>query len=140
MTKPVSESEEWGTLHDLALLYLAFMHGSRAIKAPFTTQAVVRKIQYWQPQHDADTLRALLSYVLLVYVSLWGEKMLEVAVASLRRDLPEQQRAEILLDIASMVCEGGLYYPDDADFIERIAQAWAVERHLMTQGPGALAR
>jgi uncharacterized tellurite resistance protein B-like protein len=67
-------------------------------------------------------------------VSLWGEKMLEVAVASLRRDLPEQQRAEILLDIASMVCEGGLYYPDDADFIERIAQAWAVERHLMTQG------
>jgi uncharacterized tellurite resistance protein B-like protein len=91
-------------------------------------------VQYWQPQYDADTLRALLSNVLLVYVSLWGEKMLEVAVASLRRDLPEQQRAEILLDIASMVCEGGLYYPDDADFIERIAQAWAVERHLMTQG------
>jgi hypothetical protein len=134
MTKPVSEIEEWGTLHDLALLYLAFMHGSRAIKAPFTTQSVVRKVQYWQPQYDADTLRALLSNVLLVYVSLWGEKMLEVAVASLRRDLPEQQRAEILLDIASMVCEGGLYYPDDADFIERIAQAWAVERHLMTQG------
>jgi hypothetical protein len=134
MTKPVSEIEEWGTLHDLALLYLAFMHGSRAIKAPFTTQSVVRKMQYWQPQYDADTLRALLSNVLLVYVSLWGEKMLEVAVASLRRDLPEQQRAEILLDIASMVCEGGLYYPDDADFIERIAQAWAVERHLMTQG------
>jgi hypothetical protein len=134
MTKPVSEIEEWGTLHDLALLYLAFMHGSRAIKAPFTTQSVVRKMQYWQPQYDADTLRALLSNVLMVYVSLWGEKMLEVAVASLRRDLPEQQRAEILLDIASMVCEGGLYYPDDADFIERIAQAWAVERHLMTQG------
>jgi hypothetical protein len=119
MMKQVADAEAWDTLHDMMLIYLAFMHGSQAVRASFNTEAVLSKMRSWWPEQEIPRLRNILSQVMLTYMSVWGVKMLETAVLSLRQALPVEQRADILVDITRMVGKD-------------------VEDHLCARCPGAI--
>lgn len=125
------EPTGWGALHDLILIYLSFMHGSQAVTGSINPDKLVVKIHAWQPHKDPRYIRRVLMEVMLIYISHSNVQMLEMSVMALREALPEHERIKILRDIADMVCQEGLYYPDDANFIEHIAREWEVEHCLV---------
>ncbi len=83
-------------------------------------------------------LRHVYSQVMLTYLVCNTADLLEGAVIQLADYMPKPDRARILVDIAQTVCQNGLYYPEDADFIEHIARSWNVEHQLRTQAEGVL--
>ena len=104
MVNQVQEPQEWGVLHDVMLIYLAFIHGSNAIQASSIQRAALQRVMLWLPDIDALMLERVLNEALLVFVSTSGPQMLNATVPSLAWLLPEQQRAAILIDLAEMAC------------------------------------
>ncbi len=122
-----SEGLGWSSLHDLALIYLALMHGADASIDPAETSLMSKKLRAWAPKPAADSVGSIIRQVMLVYVGESGRQMLDASVASLRETLPKGQRVAVLNDLADIATADGMLATGEVNFIQQLAHIWEVE-------------
>ncbi len=123
----MDDAGSWSGLHDLGLIYLALMHGADAEIDPAEKEAMVQKLQGWQPETPSARLQRIINDVVLAYVSASGEDLLETSIASLRETMKKPQRIAVLNDLADIAYADGLVAPGEVDFIQQLAREWNVE-------------
>ncbi|HEX7069567.1 MAG TPA: TerB family tellurite resistance protein [Rhodothermales bacterium] len=123
----VTEGHDWTPLHDLALLYLALVHGGDAQIAPAEMEVMATKLKDWYPGVKGQDIARATEDVLLVYVSESGHQMLEACVASLNEHLHKGQRIAILNDLAEIASADGMLAPGEVNFIQQLAMHWGVD-------------
>lgn len=123
----VSGGPTWSPLHDLALLYLALVHGGDAEIAPSEMEMMATKLKDWYPDANGPQISRVTEDVMLVYVSGSGHQMLETSVASLNEHLKKGQRIAVLNDLAEIASADGLLAPGEVGFIQELAVHWGVD-------------
>lgn len=126
----MDDGSDWSSLHELALIYLALTHSSEAEVRPPDMDTVQTMLKTWYPGASPARIEAALQEALLAYVSDTGELMLSVAVASLRQTMPRDQRIAVLSDLTDIALADGFIVPDEASFIEKLAQEWGIEQDV----------
>lgn len=124
----ITERHEWGLLHDLALLYLALVHGADAEIAPSELEVMAAKLKDWRPAARRSDIQRITDEVMLIYVSQSGRQMLEASVVSLQEQLAKVQRVAILNDLAELASADGLLAPGEVSFIQQLARQWGVDQ------------
>ncbi len=120
----------WSSQHDLALLYLALLHGAEA--GP--DEDVVReRLMRRYPKAGAVRLNRVLDRAMLVYIGTAGEQMLEVAVAALGQALPRAARRAVLDDLARIASTSEGVVPAGLAFIEELAREWGLDGQDWTE-------
>ena len=122
-----SGGHEWTPLHDLALLYLALVHGADAEISPGEMEVMATKLKDWYPDADGAQLSRVTEDVMLMYVSESGHQMLETSVASLNEHLQKGQRIAVLNDLAEIASADGTLAPGEVSFIQELAMHWGVD-------------
>lgn len=120
----------WTPLHDLALIYLALMHGADAEIDPSELSLMVEKLQEWYPKAEKSEIERVTNEVMLMYVSDSSQQMLETCVASVHQSLPKGQRIAILNDLADLASADGLIVPGEVSYIQHLAHRWGVDQEL----------
>ncbi len=128
---PQAPQAAWSSLHDLALVHLALAHGTGAERIRAGSQVAIHDLVHaWAPETDEDALAHVMDEALLAYVSLTGDHMLDIAIATLHQLLARDQRLAVLSDLADLVVTSGLLFPGGASYIQRLAQDWDLERDV----------
>jgi uncharacterized tellurite resistance protein B-like protein len=130
MTAPYDDKSAWSSLHEMALIYLALLNSSdndlRSDSVPVTRDL----LRSWFPDIDDQRLDQVIQDVLLIQLSTLSDRMLSAAVESLRQSMPRDQRIAVLSELADVAMADGFVIPDEASFIERLAQEWDIERDV----------
>ncbi len=117
----------WSPVHDLALVYLALMHGADAQIDPAETATMNEKLKTWAKNFTPEKLDDIIRHVMLVYVGENGRRMLDASVVSLRQSLAKGQRIAILNDLADIASADGMLASGEVNFIQQLALLWDVE-------------
>lgn len=129
---PDAVAPAWSDLHDLALVYLALLYSPSASpaveRAPQRAEDARSRLAGLYPGISEARLHRAFHEALLMYVSVAGAPMLDVAVASLRRTLPRPRRLAVLDDLASLAADGsGDRQSAGASFLQYLAVRWDLE-------------
>ena len=127
---PASTGSAWSPLHDLALVYLALMHGADAEIDPVESKVTSEKLRSWYPEEGQEQIERVMKEVMLMYVGGSSEQMLETSVASLREALPKGQRIAVLNDLADIASADGFIAQGEVSFIQQLAQRWEVDQDI----------
>lgn len=133
----------WSDLHDLALVYLAFVYsterekdagpqvfGRETSKEPPAArrEEARRRLVQRHPEVGEERLRRIFHEAFLMYVGTARAPMLDVAVASLHRALPRPRRVAVLDDLTGLAADdGGDLRASGASFIQYLAFCWELE-------------
>lgn len=122
-----SDHSDWTPLHDLALIYLALMHGADAEIDPAETHVTAAKLLNWHPGEDESQVEQVMKDVMLVYVGGSSQQMLDTSVISLRETMPKGQRIAVLNDLAEIASADGMVVHGEISFIQQLAHHWGIE-------------
>jgi uncharacterized tellurite resistance protein B-like protein len=114
----------------MALIYLALLHSSDHDLRSDSVELTREVLLDWFPDVDEQRLNHVIHDALLVEVSTLGDEMLTTAVEALRQSMPRDERIAVLSDLADVAMSDGFVVPDEASFIERLAQDWDIERDV----------
>lgn len=123
----ITGAHAWTPLHDLALLYLALVHGADAEIAPSEMEMMALKLKSWYPEASGSDIARVTQDVMLVYVSESRNQMLETSVVSLNENLGRGQRLAVLNDLAEIASADGMLAPGEVSFIQELAQHWGLD-------------
>lgn len=130
MTLSYDDGSAWSSLHEMALLYLTLLHSTSEEDQADHVATARDLLLTWFPDLDDRRLERVIQQALLVHVGEAGDRMLATAVESLRQSMPRDQRIAVLSDLADLAMADGFVVPDEASFIERLAQEWDIERDV----------
>jgi len=136
---PISaDPDDWGTLHDLALLYLFLAHATDDDLNPVERSTILERLHAWRPKVAASRIDKILNEVMLTYMGTYGRDMLDMSIASLKESLHSERRVEVLNDMATLATVDGVLAPGEIAFIQRLARFWDVEDDVpgMQRGSG----
>ncbi|NBC17379.1 MAG: hypothetical protein GVY18_08720 [Bacteroidetes bacterium] len=129
--------EDWGTLHDLALLYLFLAHATDDHLDPVERSTISERLHAWRPKAPSTRIDKILNEVMLTYMGTYGRDMLDMSIASLKESLHSQRRVEVLNDMATLATSDGVLAPGEIAFIQRLARFWDVEDDVPTMQRGS---
>jgi uncharacterized tellurite resistance protein B-like protein len=104
------------------------MHGTDADIDPNEMDMVRKLIR--DRSDSSDSASAVLDDVLLMYVGRTGADMLATSIASLEQTLTQDERIQILQDLANIASADGVLYPNEIHFIVNVARQWGLEDFL----------
>ncbi len=121
---------EWGAQHDLALLYLALVHGTDLKIEEVEYETMMEKLQAWYPKLNRPRAQKVLQEVMLTYLSGHSREMVDAAVASLKASMDRERRIAVLNDLADLASADGTIVPGEVSFIQHLARFWEVDREV----------
>lgn len=124
------QPSDWSDQHDLALLYLALVHGTDLEIDPAEQSAMVEKLGAWLPGAGGAQVNQVLQEVMLTYLSDHSREMVEASMVSLKAQLDRTTRIAVLNDLADLASADGTLVPGEIAFIQQLAQYWEVDREL----------
>lgn len=127
-TKP--DFPEWTLAHDLALICLALTHGTDEELDSSEIDAMSLKLSQWHAHFNVETVKRIMSDVMLVYVGSSGDQMLEASIAAVAGELSKQSRIAILNDLADIATADGAIIMGEVDFIQQLARDWGIEQDV----------
>lgn len=130
MSAPYDDKSAWSPLHEMALIYLALLNSSDDDLRSDSVAVTRDLLRSWFPDIDDQRLDQVIEDVLLIQLSTLSDRMLSTAVESLRQSMPRDQRIAVLSELADVAMADGFVIPDEASFIERLAQEWDIERDV----------
>jgi uncharacterized tellurite resistance protein B-like protein len=132
-----SGPEDWGTLHDLALLYLFLAHATDDHLDPVERSTISKRLHAWRPKASSSRIDKIMDEVMLTYMGTYGRDMLDMSIASLKDVLQSDRRVEVLNDMATLATSDGVLGPGEIAFIQRLARFWDVEDDLPSMQHGS---
>lgn len=130
MPAPYDDESAWSALHEMALIYLALLNSSDDELRRDSRSLTRELLLDWFPDVDDQRLDRVIQDALLVQLGPASDHMLTTAVEALRQSMPRDQRIAVLSDLADVAMADGFVIPDEASFIERLAQEWDIERDV----------
>lgn len=118
----------WSELHDVAMLYLSCMHGADSEIDKSELDLVLNLLggRANGPKRASE----IMDDVLLMYVGNTGPEMLGASIASLAESMNDDQRLDVLQELADIASADGMVYPNEVQFIVQVAKQWGLERFL----------
>lgn len=117
---------DWGVMHDLALLYLALIHGTDLDIAPSEQETLERKLHAWFPQAEESRTQQVFNEVMLTYMGGHSREMLDASIASIKESMDKGRRIAVLNDLAELATADGTLVPGEISFIQQLAEFWEV--------------
>lgn len=136
----------WSDLHDLALVYVMSLYSrveTRGLAEASLMETIlsgenpppegiphpdiVRRLGQFHPEVSERRLHQVFQEAFLMYVSVAGASMLDVAVVSLHRSLPRPRRLAVLNDLAGLASSSDELYSAGAAFVQYLAARWDLE-------------
>lgn len=124
---PYDDGSAWGSMHEMALVFVALIHRGRGERSDDLT-AVYTMLDMWYPEVGAERIEQVVRDALLTFISTAREQMLDVAIAALHQSMPRDQRIAVLTDLFDLALAEGFIVPGEAAFIQRLARAWDIEQ------------
>ena len=124
------DPDDWGTLHDLALVYLFLAHGTDEDLSPIERETISERLHAWQPQSASSRISRIVDEVMLTYMGIYGREMLDLSIASLKESLQSDRRIAVLNDMATLATSDGMLAPGEVAFIQQLARFWEVEQDI----------
>ncbi|WP_022835282.1 tellurite resistance TerB family protein [Salisaeta longa] len=122
--------EEWGLIHELAFLYVLTIHTAQEELNNEAIQAVLERLQPWQPSLSYENAREVVRTVLQVYSDAPEGAMIEDTVRALKEALPSVQRLAVLDDLYGLARLNGPVSDEERSFITSLAKAWGLNVRL----------
>ncbi|MFB6229829.1 MAG: TerB family tellurite resistance protein [Salinibacter sp.] len=126
--------EDWGLIHELAFLYVLAAHSADEALASDKIDAMLDRLQEWQPDLSYEEVRAVLRRALQVYADQPDESLIHDSVEALKEALPSVQRLTILDDLHTIMSADGPLTRNERQLLLSLAQAWEVNVRLNGQG------
>ncbi len=125
-----SEPSEWSAPHDLALLYLALVHGTDLDIAATEYTTMVEKLRARYAKLSKTRAEKILQEVMLTYLGGHSREMVDAAVASIKTSMDRENRIGVLNDLAELASADGTIVPSEVSFIQQLARYWEVDREM----------
>ena len=126
----VNEDEDWGVLHDLALIYLYLAHGIDNELSRGEVLVILKKLKEWQPTFTESKVGTVLNTALECYANGHDEERLSMSITSVRDNLPRAKRMMVLNDLIQIANADGVFLDDEEDMINRLKTAWDVDAYV----------
>lgn len=117
----------WSAVHDLALIYLEIAHGADDEIVESEVNAIASKIHEWMPDADESEILKVVRDAMHAYVQGPDKRLFEDSVETLKRVVPQHQRAALLADLNYVARADGKITDKERAMIERLTKAWNVE-------------
>lgn len=127
METTLTHEPSWSSVHDLALVYLAFLCSNVGAHSEAPSEMVSAVLERQLDRVEMPSVRRAVRQAMLAYASATARSMLDVAVASLRQELSAAQRIEVLHDLTGLAGADGDVQPGEALFLEQLAERWDVQ-------------
>lgn len=121
------EDDGWTALHDLALIYLTLAHQTDDDLSTSEMEAIARKLNEWLPDAAEEAVLQIVQEAISVYAQGPDERVFTDSVASVRKYVPEHQRAALLADLHYVANADGVVLDEEAEMIGRLATAWEID-------------
>lgn len=124
------KGENWGLIHELAFLYIIVAHSSNDDLATEEIEAILERLQEWQPDQSRKELREIMRRALQVYADEPTQSIIEGSVRALKEALAVVQRLAVLDDLATVAKADGALTATERELIRNLSQAWDVNVRL----------
>lgn len=125
-----SNNEDWPEPHDesvlevISLLYIIIAHAGDREITDSEVEAMVSRLQQWQPAMSEAEARAVLRAALKYYSSEPKQSEYNELVGGLRDNLPTPQLLAVLDDLNAIAIADGALDSHEANIIHSLATAW----------------
>lgn len=120
------EHPSWTLLHDISLMHVVVAHSTDDELSEEELEAMIERLQEWQPDLDADEVRTVLREVLAYYSEEPDEEELKASVQAIKGALPVVQRLTVLDDLAYIAEIDGSFNDHEREMIAMLSQAWDI--------------
>lgn len=124
----------WCVLHDLAYVYLHLAHATDNELSPQEMHVMLNKLREWQPQYSEHQIQQIMNAAMTLYARGADEARLEDSIASVRRQLPHDQRMAALNDLVKIANADGVFLDIEEDMINHLVAAWDVDPYANYSG------
>ncbi len=123
-------AEDWTSRHDLAMVYIACMHGGDEEIDPAEEERIMKLMRARYPDAPDEDVDRICRRALLAYLGSSGQELLMASIQSMAEDLPTSERVKIVRELSQIASADGLIFPGEANFISTVANLWGIRRHL----------
>lgn len=124
------KGDTWGLIHELAFLYIIVAHSSNDDLATEEIEAILQRLEEWQPDLTDEERRDVMRRALQVYADEPGQSLIEGSVEALKEALALVQRLAVLDDLAAVAKADGALTETERELIRNLSQAWDVSVRL----------
>lgn len=121
------ETVRLGTVHDLAVLYLALTHGTDQRLEQEEQRALARVLRHWLPDRDPALIDHMIREATLSYMNGLDAPGLEALVDTLARALTMEMRRSVLDDLMALAAADHEVRPEEQAFVAQLAKAWHMD-------------
>ena len=119
-----ASAPEWSLLHDMAVVFLELSGGAPATATRI--DAMVRCLRGWQPDLTTGSGAAVIGVASELRNRSPKRKLLQGAIAEIRRKLSAMHRLLLLDDLLQISRSVGSTTQQDGDYINALAHSWGV--------------
>ncbi len=127
---PEPREDTWTGMHDVAMIYIACMHGGDGQIEPVEEERILDLLHERYPDLENEDVKRVLSRALLSYVGNSGPELLMASIQAAAEELSVAERVQIVRELTQIASADGLIYPGEAGFISTVANLWGIQRHL----------
>ena len=120
------KKQSWTLLHDISLMHVVVAHSTDNELSEEEIQAMINRLQEWQPGMGEEEVRSVLREVLAYYSAEPEEDELRSSVQSIKEALPVVQRLTVLDDLAYIAEIDGSFNEHEREMIAMLSQAWDI--------------
>lgn len=118
--------EEWGLLHDVALVYLVVAHSSDNVLSTVEVETMIERLREWQPDATVEDAKHVLNIALQQYAQDANNQKMQEAIQSVRDNLPIVQRLAVLNDLVHIAESDGQVSKNESNMINTLSDTWDI--------------
>lgn len=118
--------QEWTTLHDLSMVYLALAHGTDAHLSDEELAVMTQRLNAWAPELHEGEIRVIVMEALAVYLEGDRDAQVGRAMLAIRRDVDLIQRFVALGDLVGIAEADGVVLASERGLIQALQRIWGL--------------
>ncbi|NNE47668.1 MAG: hypothetical protein HKN37_13520 [Rhodothermales bacterium] len=127
MAEPMDET--WTSMHDMAIIYIACMHGGDGEIDRIEEERILELLHARYPDLDDADVGRIMQRALLAYLGSAGSDLLTASIHAAGEELSPAERVHVVRDLSDIASADGLIFPGEAGFISTVARLWGVKNH-----------
>ena len=126
-TATVADAPDWSLLHDMSLICVVLAHSTDNDLSTDEINAMLERLQQWQPDLEAGALQDVVRDALRFYSSQPDSDALGASLKAIKEALPPIQRIAFLDDLVYIARADGEINEHEESMIQSLSSAWGVE-------------
>ena len=126
-TEERRENDDWTTIHDLAMVYLALAHGTDNYLSDEELDVMTQKLRAWDQKLDEADARVIVMEALVVYLEADRDDEVSRSMLAIRADMPLLQRFAALEDLTQIAEADGIVLENERGLIKALQRIWNLD-------------